>query len=193
MTDMMGKALMALGMVNLVAGVHAAGLVIVLRAIVLSKARLRITPHFWSVLWLFIWVPLTLIVIHLFEIGLWALFFRWQHCFPDAGASLYFAGASYTTLGYGDVVLPYEWRLFGPLTALTGLLTSGLSVGFFVAVVGTVYQSAIIRDRSARASQVNFNNTSGYGSRTAATRKYRGDRRIARSPAYGSNRAEEWQ
>ena len=152
MTDMMGKALMALGMVNLVAGVHAAGLVIVLRAIVLSKARLRITPHFWSVLWLFIWVPLTLIVIHLFEIGLWALFFRWQHCFPDAGSSFYFSGASYTTLGYGDVVLPDEWRLFGPLTALTGLLSSGLSVGFFVAVVGTVYQSAIIRDHSARAS-----------------------------------------
>ena len=148
---MIGKALMALGMVGLVAGVHAAGLVIVLRAVVLSKARPRITPRFWSVLWLFIWVPLTLIVIHLIEIGLWALFFWWQHCFPDAGSSLYFAGASYTTLGYGDVVLPGEWRLFGPLTALTGLLTSGLSVGFFVAVVGAVYQAAIIRDRSARA------------------------------------------
>ena len=149
---MIGKAFMALGMVGLVAGVHAGGLVIVLRAVVRSKTRPRITPRFWSVLWLFVWVPLTLIVIHLSEIGLWALFFRWQHCFADAGSSLYFAGASYTTLGYGDVVLPDEWRLFGPLTALTGLLSSGLSVGFFVAVVGTVYQSAIIRDHSARAS-----------------------------------------
>lgn len=149
---MIGKALMALGMVGLVAGVHAAGLVIVLKAVVLSEARPRITPRFGSVMWLFIWVPLTLIVIHLFEIGLWALFFRWQCCFPDVGSSLYFAGVSYTTLGYGDVVLPAEWRLFGPLSALTGLLSSGLSVGFFVAVVGAVYQSAIIRDHSARAS-----------------------------------------
>ena len=148
---MIVKGLMALGMVGLVAGVHAAGLVIVLRAVVLSKARPRITPRFWSVLWLFSWVPLTLIVIHLFEIGLWALFFRWQNCFADAGSSLYFAGSSYTSVGYGDLVLPAEWRLFGPLAALTGLLSSGLSVGFFVAVVGAVYQAAIIRDRSARA------------------------------------------
>lgn len=152
---MLSKSLMALGMVGLVAGVHAAGLVIVLRAVVLSKARPRIIPRFWSVLWLFVWVPLTLIVIHLIEIGLWALFFRWQHCFPDAASSLYFAGSSYTTLGYGDLVLPADWRLFGPLAALTGLLSSGLSVGFFVAVVGAVYQSAIIRDHSDRESLCN--------------------------------------
>lgn len=149
---MIGKALMAMGLVGLVISVHAVGLVIVLRAVALSKAWPQSTPRFWSVLWLFIWVPLTLIVIHLVEIGLWALFFWWQHCFPDAGSSLYFAGSSYTTLGYGDVVLPYVWRQFGPLTALTGLLTSGLSVGFFVAVVGTVYQSAIVRDRLNLAS-----------------------------------------
>ena len=34
--------------------------------------------------------------------------------------------------------------------------------------------------------------TSEYGPRAAATRKCRGDRRIARSPADGSNRVEEW-
>ena len=149
---MLAKVLMALGMAGILIVVHATSLVAVLRAVVHSEIRPPMTPRFWSVLWLFIWVPLALIVIHLLEIGLWALFFRWQHCFPDAGSSFYFSGASYTTLGYGDVVLPDEWRLFGPLTALTGLLSSGLSVGFFVAVVGTVYQSAIIRDHSARAS-----------------------------------------
>jgi hypothetical protein len=151
MTGMTGKALMALGMVGLVVAAHGAGVVIVLRAVVLSKARPRITPRFWSVLWLFIWVPLTLIVIHLFQIGLWGLFFWWQHCFLDIGSSLYFAGSTYTTLGYGDLVLPAEWRQFGPLTALTGMLSAGLSVGLFVAVVGAVYQSAIVRDRSTFA------------------------------------------
>jgi ion channel len=32
---------------------------------------------------------------------------------PDAESSLYFSGVTYTTLGYGDLLLPNEWRLFG--------------------------------------------------------------------------------
>ena len=42
---------------------------------------------------------------------------------------------TYTTLGYGDLVLPKEWRLLGPVEGLTGILMSGLSTGFFFAVV----------------------------------------------------------
>ena len=37
-------------------------------------------------------------------------------------SSLYFSGVTYTTLGYGDLVLPKEWRLLGPVQGLTGIL-----------------------------------------------------------------------
>ena len=188
---MIVKVMMALGMVGLVAGVHAAGLVTVLRAVVLSEGRPGLTPRFWSVLWLFVWVPLTLVVIHLLEIGLWGFFFWRQHCFPDGGSSIYFAGASYTTLGYGDLVLPAEWRLFGPLAALTGLLSSGLSVGFFVAVVGAVYQSAIVSTRSAYPSPGKTPPTLDCGS--LMPRKFREHPVIAPGPADDSNRVEEWK
>ena len=164
---MFGKAFMALGMVGLITLIHATGLVIVLRTVVLTEKQPRLTPRFWSVLWLLIWVPLALIVIHLLEIALWGLFFQWQRCFPDAFSSFYFAGSSYTTLGYGDLVLPAEWRLFGPLAALNGILSSGLSVGFFVAVVGAVYESAIVQDRFARAGRRDGRATSADSSRTS--------------------------
>ena len=39
------------------------------------------------------------------------------------------------TLGYGDLVLPKDWRLFGPLEALIGTLMCGLSVAFFFGVL----------------------------------------------------------
>jgi hypothetical protein len=35
----------------------------------------------------------------------------------------------------GDLVLPEEWRLLGPVEALTGILMCGLSTGFFFAVL----------------------------------------------------------
>jgi hypothetical protein len=38
-------------------------------------------------------------------------------------------------VGYGDLVLPREWRLVGSVEGLTGILMSGLSTGFFFAVV----------------------------------------------------------
>ena len=69
------------------------------------------------------------------------MFFWWQECLPDAESSLYFSGVTYTTLGYGDVVLPEEWRLFGPVEGLTGILLCGLSAGFFFAVVNKLFSS----------------------------------------------------
>ena len=76
-----------------------------------------------------------LILIHVIEIAVWALVFWWQKCLPDAESSFYFAGVTYTTVGYGDLVLPKEWRLFGPLEGLTGILMCGLSTAFFFTVL----------------------------------------------------------
>jgi len=50
-----------------------------------------------------------------------------------------FSGVTYTTLGYGDVVLPPESRLLAPIEALSGILMCGLSAGLFFAIVTAVY------------------------------------------------------
>ncbi len=46
-----------------------------------------------------------LILIHLAEITVWALFYLWAGCLPDAEAAFYFSRVTYATIGYGDVVL----------------------------------------------------------------------------------------
>ena len=84
-------------------------------------------PRFWKVTRFTIRVAWCLILIHVIEIAVWALVFWWQKCLPDAESSFYFAGVTYTTVGYGDLVQPKEWRLFGPLEGLTGILRCGLS------------------------------------------------------------------
>jgi len=84
-----------------------------------------------------------ILVLHLIEIGVWAGVYYWQRCLPDFETSLYFSGATYTTLGYGDVVLPQSWRLAGVLESLTGMLLLGWSAAFFFTVVSRFFNLRI--------------------------------------------------
>ena len=98
--------------------------------------------------WVLLGVAWRLILLHLAEIAVWALFYWWQKCLPDAESSFYFSGVTYTTLGYGDLVLPQEWRLLAPVEGLTGILMCGLSTGFFFAVVSRFLGARSAADRT---------------------------------------------
>jgi len=76
-----------------------------------------------------------LLLVHLIEISVWGLFYFGQGCMPDAESAFYFSGVTYTTVGYGDLVLPKAWRMLAPLEAMTGILMCGLSTGLFFALV----------------------------------------------------------
>ena len=39
---------------------------------------------------------------------------------------------TYTTVGYGDVVLPHAWTSVGVLEAMTGVLLFGWSTAMFI-------------------------------------------------------------
>ena len=82
-----------------------------------------------------------LVVLHLVEISIWGLFYLWRGCLPDAESAFYFSGVTYTTLGYGDVVLVNPWRMLGPIEGLMGVLMCGLSTGYFFVVVSRIHQS----------------------------------------------------
>lgn len=81
-----------------------------------------------------------LLLLHLAEAVVWALFFMLAGALPDLETAAYFSLTSYTTVGYGDVVLPEPWRLLGPLEAAVGVLMLGWSTGILVAVIGIIYR-----------------------------------------------------
>jgi voltage-gated potassium channel len=83
--------------------------------------------------------------LHVLEILIWTVFYRWL-CFPLWESAFYFSAASYATVGYGDVVLPEIWRTLGPVESIIGVLMCGLSAGFLFAIVSRLV------DREARAS-----------------------------------------
>jgi voltage-gated potassium channel len=86
------------------------------------------------------------IVLHGMVILLWASCYRGL-CFPSWESAFYFSASSYTTVGYGDVVLPIKWRLLGPLESMVGMLMSGISVGLLFAVI-----THLVEDESPRVT-----------------------------------------
>ena len=95
--------------------------------------------RFWHVTFLLIRVGWWLVLLHLVQIAMWGLFYWWQECLPDVESSFYFSAVTYTTVGYGDLVLPPEWRMVGAVEGLTGILMCGLSTGFFFALASRMY------------------------------------------------------
>ena len=71
---------------------------------------------------------------------LWATVFHTIGAFSDFNLALYNSGQNYTTLGYGDDVLPVQWRMLGPIEAMNGLLAWGLTTAVLFAGVQQLYQ-----------------------------------------------------
>ena len=118
----------------LTVAVHATGIAFLLRLHLQPTGVWHVSRMLLRMIW---W----LVLLHLVEIAIWGLFYLWRGCLPNAEAAFYFSGSTYTTLGYGDVVLAKPWRLLGPIESLMGVLMCGLSTGFFFVIVSRLHQS----------------------------------------------------
>lgn len=62
----------------------------------------------------------------------WALTMMALGIFETTETSVYFALVAFTTLGFGDILLPIEWRLLGGMAAINGLLNIGFVTAMLV-------------------------------------------------------------
>jgi hypothetical protein len=113
--------------------IHAVGFHVLLRVILRSNALHK--SGFRPVIRFVIGLTCWLMLVHLTEIAVWGVMYFWQGFTPDAGTGFYFSAVTYNGLGDGELALPMQWRMLGPLEASTGTLMYGLSTGLFFALV----------------------------------------------------------
>jgi voltage-gated potassium channel Kch len=94
-----------------------------------------------------------IIVLHMIETAIWASFYYVRGLFPDFETSLYFSITSYTTIGFGDVVLPRAWRMLGGIEGISGVLLCGLSTAFVFAIVNALFQMRLQRRNPPQQSR----------------------------------------
>ena len=115
--------------------IHGFGMVLGVRW--LSHTRARHGHHFslWESFWILVRVVYGLLVLHLLQIVVWATCYLWFDCFHDFETAFYYSATSYSTVGYGDVIPPGNWRILGSVEAVTGVLMFGWSTGVLFSVV----------------------------------------------------------
>jgi hypothetical protein len=139
---MLAVMFIAAVLVAITVAVHAAGLGLTLSH--LAESHALPPTRTWPITLLLIRVAWLMILFHAVEISIWALFYRWEGCLPDAESAFYFSGVTYTTIGYGDLVLPKPWRMLGPIEGVTGILMCALSAGLFFATVTRIYAPLLL-------------------------------------------------
>ncbi|MEO1168036.1 MAG: potassium channel family protein [Pseudomonadota bacterium] len=74
-------------------------------------------------------------------VWLWAAGFMILGVFTTPEDALYFSAVSFTTLGFGDVLLEKPWRLLSGFIAANGLILFSLATAFLIEAIRRVYQA----------------------------------------------------
>jgi voltage-gated potassium channel len=94
-----------------------------------------------------------LLLLHFVEAGIWAAFYRVSGLLPEFETAVYFSITSYTTVGYGDVVLPPPWRVLGPMEAAVGILMFGWSTAMIVAAITRIAANHLPRESTSGGTE----------------------------------------
>ena len=77
------------------------------------------------------------------EVWIWALLYLHNPlitALPDLETAFYFSMVTFTTLGYGDVVLTGEWRSLASIQAANGVIIFGWTTAVIFYFIQKIYK-----------------------------------------------------
>lgn len=130
-------------------------LTLVLQVLVVSTASVALTKYgeglakpplllktMISLIAVVLWLVLGITV----NCWIWASVLLLVDALQTLESALYFSVVTFTTLGYGDITLPQEWRLLASLTAVNGLIIFGLNTAFLVEFMSQLRRAQLDRN-----------------------------------------------
>ena len=96
----------------------------------------RVVLVWLMTLWMFIAIVI--------EAVLWGLLYLYDPMItelPDPQTAFYFSMVTYTTLGYGDVVLSGEWRTLSAIQAGNGVIIFGWTTALIFYFIQKIYKN----------------------------------------------------
>ena len=114
--------------------IHALVMTAVVRVVEIADRRNTSRPSLRLIVVMITTVSV-LMAAHMSEVIIWALAYAIVDVAPGKTDLIYFAFVNYTTLGYGDITPVERWQLFGPMTAMNGVLLFGWSTAVIFEVL----------------------------------------------------------
>jgi len=136
---------------------HAAGVSRATDLVLRRSSALMAQPSRWRADLLMSRTVFGLLCLHLLEMGAWAAALCISGLVPEWRAAAFFAGNTYTTVGYGTFALPEKWKMLSPFISISGLFTFG-------------WTASVLVDLVRRCQQIKDAAAAGRASRRAASR-----------------------
>ena len=135
-------------MMILIVLVHAAGVRTVTTHVLRRTQVIMQRPTRWEADLLMASIVFMLLALHVVEICIWSAALVYSNLVADWRSAGFFAGNTYTTVGYGNFILPDGWRMLAPIIAMSGLFTFGWSGSVLVDFVRRINE---VRDAVGNA------------------------------------------
>jgi hypothetical protein len=122
----------------LTTAIHTEGMLLAMHRL---KVHAKGRGRFWKRrrLYLVATVVNLMFVVSLLEIAAWAATYLVTGAVKGIEKALYFSTVTFTTLGYGDIVLGEHWRLLAAFEAANGIIMFGWTTAIVIATVQRVY------------------------------------------------------
>ena len=121
-------------------GMHLLGMIFVMHLLRLDEGPLR-TRLLRVRAYLVGEIVLVMATTSILEVLLWASAYLALGEITDLEPAFYFSMVTFTTLGYGDILIDGRWRLLASFEAANGIIMFGWSIAIVIAVVQRVYFS----------------------------------------------------
>ena len=131
---MLENLLLATLMVCVTVSIHFFGLLILMGVLRSRGYRFRAYESIVGQGALILLIVLGIFAIHTSEIWLYAFVYKAIGAVAEFSTALYFSTVNFASLGYGDIVLGEQWRLFGAIEAANGVILFAWSTTFLLSV-----------------------------------------------------------
>ena len=127
--------LIATIMMTWTVAIHFFGIVFLLRLLTRHSHRVAHMSEVMRQISLLIFAVLGIVALHTAEIWSYALVYLTLGAITEFEPALYFSTVSFTTLGYGDIVLGPDWRIMSAIEGANGLILFGWSTAFLISMM----------------------------------------------------------
>jgi hypothetical protein len=137
---MLSELVTAFAIVAVCVTIHITGLAFFTQILLVWRSHIQQNPRLWKISLILIITFGIVLLLHLAETIIWAGFYYSRNLFERFEPALHFSLTTYTTVGYGEILLPEHWRLLGGIEALSGLLLCGVSTAFIFAILNALFR-----------------------------------------------------
>jgi hypothetical protein len=98
------------------------------------------------------WAVFLMLMLHVGEVILWASLLNGFGLVANFRDAIYFSANSYTTLGYGPMILPLTWRELSPIMAISGLFNFAYTTSALLSLMNNYWSGQVGQSSSVRSA-----------------------------------------